>query len=132
MAVIKNKPKKNDDKIFTSLTDCKSKLGRYFNEYLNENPDEIADIESLAEFLGCTRRQLLALEKDARYGQYIARAKNSIARIKKQMAMKGKIPAAVLSFDMKNNHDYTDKGDNAENGNEVVIVIQGDAGKWNN
>ena len=135
MPEIKSKPKaktqKHEHKIFTSPTDCKAKLGRYFNEYLNDNPDEIADIESLAEFLGCTRRQLLALEKDNKYGSHIARAKNSIARIKKQMAMKGKIPAAVLSFDMKNNHDYSDKGDNIENGSEVVILIEGDAGKWN-
>ena len=97
--------------------------------YLSENPDEIADVESLAEYLGCTRRQILALEKDTTYGQYIAQAKNSIARIKKQMAMKGRIPAAVLSFDMKNNHDYTDKGD-GDSSNEVVILIEGEARNW--
>ncbi|MDD2268314.1 MAG: hypothetical protein PHY15_02040 [Eubacteriales bacterium] len=117
------------NKIFTSPVDCKRKLGRYFNTYLSENADEIADIESLADFLGCTRRELLTLEKDDVYGPFVSRAKNSIARIKKQMAMKGKIPAAVLSFDMKNNHDYSDKGDSSES-ETPVIVISGDALHW--
>ena len=123
--------KTEEKKIFTSPADCKIKLGRYFNAYLAQNADEIADIESLAEFLGCTRRELLTLEKDDVYGLYVSRAKNSIARIKKQMAMKGKIPAAVLSFDMKNNHDYSDKGDSSES-EAPVIVISGDAKHWCN
>jgi len=121
----------NYNKIFTSQADCKTKLERYFHVYLTDNSEEIADIESLAEFLGCTRRDILALEKDENYGSAIANAKNSIARIKKQLAMRGKIPAAVLSFDMKNNHDYTDKGENAVD-ESTTIIIQGDAAKWAN
>lgn len=117
------------NKIFSSPADCKAKLEGYFNIYLVNNEEEIADIESLAEYLGCTRRQLLALEGDEVYGQYIACAKNSIARIKKQLAMKGKIPASVLSFDMKNNHDYTEKGEVAQT-EPQIIVIDGDAKQW--
>lgn len=129
MIGIKNEVKNGGNKIFTSPADCKIKLEGYFNTYLAGNDEEIADIESLAEYLGCTRKQLLVLEGDEVYGQYIARAKNSIARIKKQMAMKGKIPASVLSFDMKNNHDYTDKGDTVSD-EPQIIIIDGDAKHW--
>jgi len=81
----------------------------YFAEYLPASEGEIPDIESLCEYLGTDRERLTALEGDEKLGIVVARAKNRIAMMKKQLAFRGKIPATIFCFDMKNNHGYEKK-----------------------
>lgn len=114
--------------LFSSLEHCTTRIDEYFNSYLPTHENEIADVESLADFLGTTREALVALENDKTYGFEICKAKNRIAKIKKQLAFCGKIPAAILSFDLKNNHGYRDKTDDS-NAVETVI-IRGKAKDW--
>lgn len=106
-------------------------MNAYFESYLKES-GEVADIESLADYLGTTRDEMMAMMQDRRYGKTLKLARNKIAKIKKQLAFGGKIPAAVLSFDLKNNHGYRDKpedNDSASHGNESV-VFKGKAADW--
>ncbi|PKM62390.1 MAG: hypothetical protein CVU97_05605 [Firmicutes bacterium HGW-Firmicutes-21] len=53
--------------VFLSPEDCKIKLDEYFERYLPDK-GEIADIESLADFLGATREELIAYMSDEKYG----------------------------------------------------------------
>ena len=55
------------------------------------------------------RIEFLDMLQDRKCGDILKQARNRIAKIKKQLAFNGKIPAAVLSFDLKNNHGYRDK-----------------------
>ena len=113
------------------MKECEELVDAYFECFLKES-GEIADIESLADFLGTTRDEMIAMMSDRRYGKILKRARNKIAKIKKQLAFGGKIPAAVLSFDLKNNHGYRDKpedNDGASHGNESV-VFKGKAADW--
>lgn len=48
-------------------------------------------------------------EKQIEFRNTIQEAKNRIAHAKKQLAMKGKMPASVFTFDFKNNHGYNDQ-----------------------
>ena len=114
--------------MFESNDDCVKKLELYFDDHLPKCK-EIADIESLADYLGTTREELMQLKSDLEYGDNIRKAYNRIAKIKKQLAFAGKLPATVLSFDMRNNHGYSDKQDSAcdEGGN---IVFRGKARQW--
>lgn len=100
----------------------------YFAQHLAES-GEVADIESLADYLGTTRDELLALMHDKRYGKTMRCARNRIAKIKKQLAFRGKIPATVLSFDLKNNHGYRDKPEENEASAEQV-VFRGKTEDW--
>ena len=106
-----------------------SAVSEYFNSYLAES-GEIADMESLADFLGFTREELLSLTAGKRYGRILRLARNRIAKIKKQLAFNGKIPAAVLSFDLKNNHNYRDKPDDAETAENDTVVFKGHIADW--
>lgn len=116
--------------LFKSRRELKAKLDRYFGEYLEET-GEIADIESLADFLGTTREELLFLMDDEKFGDLLSVARNRIAKIKKQLAFGGKIPAAVLSFDLKNNHGYKDRPDDEkESAKETAIIFNGKAEEW--
>lgn len=116
--------------LFKSRRELKAKLDKYFGEYL-ESVGEVADIESLADFLGTTREELLFLMDDEKFGDLLLVARNRIAKIKKQLAFGGKIPAAVLSFDLKNNHGYKDKqGDEKESAKETAIIFNGKAEEW--
>ena len=105
------------------------KIERYFGEYLQES-GEVADIESLADYLGTTRDELIILMNDKTVGAILRLARNKIAKIKKQLAFGGKIPAAVLSFDLKNNHGYKDKPEDAEAFGQETIVFRGKASQW--
>ena len=68
---------------------------------------------------------------DKRFGKTLRIARNKIAKIKKQLAFGGKIPAAVLSFDLKNNHGYRDKPDENEAVNQTEqVVFKGKASDW--
>lgn len=104
-------------------------MSDYFSVHLAES-GEIADVESLAEYLGTTRDRLLALANNKSRGEIIKRARNRIAMIKKQLAFNGKIPAAVLSFDLKNNHGYRDKPEDSEPEGAEQIIIKGRATDW--
>lgn len=108
----------------------KQKIRDYFNIYLPENEGEVADIESFAVYLGITRDELTALEMSEECGREVALAKSRIAAIKKQLAFRGKIPAAVLSFDFKNNHGYRDRAEPEPQVTSNTLILQGEAGKW--
>lgn len=112
---------------FTSVKQLEHMIDDYFDRHLAES-GEVADIESLADFLCMTRDELIRLTNDERYGRSVRFARNRIAKIKKQLAFCGKIPAAVLSFDLKNNHGYLDKPEAAEGGEP--IVFSGKAADW--
>ncbi len=76
---------------------------------------------------------MMAMMQDKKYGKTLKLARNKIAKIKKQLAFGGKIPAAVLSFDLKNNHGYKDKPEDNEglnHGNEPQVVFKGKAADW--
>ncbi len=122
------KRKPPEEAVFLNAVDCKEKLDAYFEVFLPDNPDEVADIESLACYLGTTREGIFALEKCDEYGTLLRLARNKIARIKKQLAFRGKLPPAVLSFDLKNNHGYKDKQDDAVSGD--TLIIKGIAKNW--
>jgi len=119
-----------EEAVFLSAEDCRSKIAGYFNEYLAEKADEVADVESLADYLGTTREGLFAMEKGAKYGFELRKARNRIAKIKKQLAFRGKLPPAVLSFDLKNNHGYKDKQEEASS--DSTVIIKGIAKDWAN
>ena len=118
-----------EEAVFLDQEDCKAKLKSYFEVYLKENADVVADVESLADFLGTTREGLFALEQDKLLGFELRKARNRIAAIKKQLAFRGKLPPAVLSFDLKNNHGYRDKSEEPTSSTDMVI-IKGVAKEW--
>lgn len=117
-----------EEAVFLNAQQCKERIAEYFDRHLLSSPDEIADVEALAFYLGTTREGLFAMEKDKSFGFELRKARNRIAMMKKQMAFKGKLPPAVLSFDLKNNHGYKDK---AEDGNATeTVIIKGAAKEW--
>ncbi len=101
----------------------------YFERYLPES-GEVADIEGLADYLGTTRDEMNTMMNDEKYGRILRLARNRIAKIKKQLAFGGKIPATVLSFDLKNNHGYRDKPDDNETASAESVVFSGKAAEW--
>ena len=117
------------NKLFGSAKECEKAIDRYFNEFLKES-GEVADIESLADYLGITRDEMIALMNDKRFGKILRLARNRIAKIKKQLAFGGKIPAAVLSFDLKNNHGYRDKPDDSEGNSSEQVIFKGKTADW--
>lgn len=121
---------KNVRAVFSSKKDCEEKLSRYFDGFLPAS-GEVADIEGLADFLGTTRDELLVLLEHKIYGVLLKRARNRIAKIKKQLAFRGKLPAAVLSFDLKNNHGYRDRPEEQhESGTGTTVVFKGKTEDW--
>ncbi len=114
--------------VFSSPAECRQKLEEYFGSYLQNN-QEIADIESLADFFGITREDRILYMNDAKYGKILRLARNRIAKIKKQLAFNGKLQATVLTFDFKNNHGYKDKPEENESETEPV-VFKGQVKKW--
>lgn len=120
---------KGQKAIFKSQQQCQAVIDSYFTSYLKES-GEIADVESLADYLGITRDELNSLTNHRRYGNILKRAKNRIAKIKKQLAFCGKIPAAVLSFDLKNNHGYKDKPEDSECSSAEKVLFKGKAADW--
>ena len=116
--------------VFSSKKVLKRELDEYFDIYIVAS-DEIPDIESLADFLGTTRDDLMSLMNDKRFGFDLQIARNRIAKIKKQLAFSGKIPATVLSFDLKNNHGYRDKPDDSDiAGSGETVVFKGKTADW--
>ena len=80
--------------------------------------------------MGTTRDELIVLMSDTRFGALLKIAVNRIAKIKKQLAFGGKIPAAVLSFDLKNNHGYRDKPDDSEANKSEQVIFKGKTADW--
>ncbi len=115
--------------VFSSLADCEERLRRYFEEWL-PGSGEVADIEGLADYLGTTRDELVRMMEHRTYGVPLRRARNRIAKIKKQLAFCGKLPAAVLSFDLKNNHGYRDRPDDGTEGAGSTVVFRGKTEEW--
>ncbi len=115
--------------VFVSKKDCKARLAAYFEEYL-PTCGEVADIESLADYLGTTRDALWGLLEHKTYGALLQCAFNRIAKIKKQLAFGGKLPAAVLSFDLKNNHGYRDRPEEHDTGTGTTVVFMGKTEDW--
>ena len=112
-----------------SEAELSEQIERYFGEYLQES-GEVADIESLADYLGTTRDELIILMNDKTVGAILRLARNKIAKIKKQLAFGGKIPAAVLSFDLKNNHGYKDKPEDTDAFQQETIIFRGKTSQW--
>ncbi len=98
-----------------SAKKMKQETERYFDRCRESG--EIPDVEALAGALGLVRRELLRMRLGA-FGrlrtQVAEQALTRIAAEKKQLFMRGKIPAGVFTFDFKNNHDYADKPEEPE------------------
>lgn len=124
----KHKPSLAARAVFLSPEECERKLEEYFRSYLSDK-GEIADIESLADFFSITREELLFFMSDEKYGSLLRVARNKIAKIKKQLAFNGKMQATVLAFDLKNNHGYKDKPEEAE---AIIdpVVFKGQTKNW--
>jgi hypothetical protein len=114
---------------FDTVEELIESVERYFGEFLPQS-GEIADIESLADYLGTTRDELIAMMNDKRFGFTLRLARNRIAKIKKQLAFGGRIPAAVLSFDLKNNHGYKDKPEDSDTAPHESVVFKGKTSQW--
>ena len=116
--------------VFSCPKECAEKINSYFEQHLPAHADEVADVEALADFLSCTRNDIFEMMSDKKYSPAVLQAMNRIAFIKKQLAFKGKIPAAVFVFDMKNNHSYKDKPENGDSSEKSTVILKGEAGKW--
>ncbi len=116
--------------VFSCPEECAERINSYFCNHLPAHTDEVADVEALADYLSCTRNDIFEMMSDKKYSPAVTRAMNRIAFIKKQLAFKGKIPAAVFVFDMKNNHSYKDKPENCDNPERSTVILKGEAGKW--
>lgn len=127
--VMKAEKQKRQNNPFSSQSECEKRVNDYFEKHLVES-GEVADIESLADYLGTTRDEMIAMMNGKRFGKTLRMARNRIAKIKKQLAFGGKIPAAVLSFDLKNNHGYRDKPEENNEANNETVIFKGKASDW--
>lgn len=127
--IIAERENKKRRGVFKTAAECERRISEYFESYLPQS-GEIADIESLADYLGSTRDEIIALMNHKLFGKHLRIARNRIAKIKKQLAFGGKIPAAVLSFDLKNNHGYRDKPDDTEGAGSEQVVFKGKTADW--
>ena len=123
IAIVKTK------RTFKTRKELEIAVEEYFDQYLRES-NEVADIESLADYLGTTRDEIMSKMNDKRFGSVLRLARNRIAKIKKQLAFGGKIPATVLSFDLKNNHGYRDKPEENEATTGETVVNKGKTADW--
>lgn len=104
---------------------------QHYKLFCKENPEEIPDIESFCYFVQ-DKRNRAALDRSTlfRYSEKpefedkIREIKGFISYKKKQLGLKGIIPAAVFCFDFKNNHDYKDRTEQAvENSGNLVFEV---------
>ena len=92
-----------------SFVDKVNEYITYINDTFNSTGYElIPDIEGFCAFAGIDRSTLFDWEtsRPPEYSNTIKALKNAIAAYKKQLAMRGKIPAVVFAIDMNNNHGY--------------------------
>jgi hypothetical protein len=99
---------------YETLAEFKEIVRGYINYIRDANVDGvklIPDIEGLCAFMGIDRVTLLDWEKtrSTEYSNAIKSVKNQMAFFKKQLALKGKIPALTFATDFNNNHGYTQK-----------------------
>ena len=99
---------------YENLADFKDKVVEYFDYISSSNKEGaklIPDIEGFCCFAGICRDTLnnWEHERNAEYVDVIHGFKNAVASFKKQLALKGKIPAIVFATDFNNNHGYTQK-----------------------
>ena len=127
--VLKAEKQKRQNNPFSSQSECERRVNEYFEKHLVES-GEVADIESLADYLGTTRDEMIAMMNGKRFGKTLRMTRNRIAKIKKQLAFGGKIPAAVLSFDLKNNHGYRDKPEENSEAHNETVIFKGKASDW--
>lgn len=72
----------------------------------------IPDIENWAVFMGITRNTLLNYEqRGAEWRDCIQLYKENIAAVKKQLALKFKIPPVIFALDFTNNHGYVNSNE---------------------
>lgn len=119
--------KRKTGKLHFELKTLPMLIDSYFNTFLAENADIVADTESLAAYLGITREELFALERRKSVGRAVSIAKTRIAAVKKQLAYKGKLPATILTFDLRNDHGYRDK---PEETMPYITVFKGSVPEW--
>lgn len=97
---------------FLTAAELQGACDAYFilmHKQAEQGGEAIPDLEQLALFLGTSRSTFLGWRKDAALESVIDDALNRIAAIKKQLAMKNKIPSLVYLSDIQNNHGYHDK-----------------------
>lgn len=109
------------------MGDLEKLIKSYFEDYIRENPEIVPDTESLAAYLGITRDELNELGGTPRASRAVSSAKTRIAAAKKQLAYRGKLPAAVLAFDLRNDHGYRDRPEDAV---AATLVLKGLAEEW--
>ena len=109
------------------ISSLENLIADYFEKYLIQNSATVPDTESLAAYLGITREELNELESGKNTSRAVKNAKTRIAAAKKQLAYRGKIPAAVLAFDLRNDHGYRDK---PEDMNCSTLILRGLAEEW--
>lgn len=86
-----------------------------FWEYLERKNAEgvflIPDVEGLCSFIRVSRDTFNAWGRENYRGfsAVVEKAKNDIVFCKKQLALRGKIPAVVFAIDVNNNHGYKQK-----------------------
>lgn len=71
----------------------------------------IPDVEGLCTFIRVSRETFngWGRENYKGFSAIVEKAKNDIAYCKKQLALRGKIPAVVFAIDVNNNHGYKQK-----------------------
>lgn len=99
---------------YETVEEFKEIVNGYLNYIKDANIDKIKlipDVEGLCAFMGISRDTLLEWERNRPrpYSDTIKMVKNQLAFFKKQLAMKGKIPALTFATDFNNNHGYTQK-----------------------
>jgi hypothetical protein len=77
----------------------------------DEKNTDIPDVEGFCDFVGAYRDILNNYEKDPEFSNTIKIIKNWIYYKKKQLAMQGKMNAAIFIFDAKNNAGYVDRSE---------------------
>lgn len=88
--------------------------GLYFNE--------VPDVEGFCHYIDSYRELLMEYERKPEFSRTVKRIKNWIYYRKKQLAMAGRMNAAIFIFDAKNNAGYTDKTEVENSGEQKVIV----------
>lgn len=106
--------------IFETVEELQQEIQDYWEYILKANKEKVTlipDVEGLASYLCISREALNEWERSNYKGfsATIKATKNSIAAVKKQMAMNGEIPTIVFATDFNNNHGYTQK-------QEVVVT----------
>lgn len=100
----------DSDQGLQALLERASEYFEYVQNTNGQDSDElklIPTVEGLCGFLGVSRQSLFQYEKRSdKWHEAIAYIKNLIANTKMQLALRGKLPALVLFFDLGNNNGY--------------------------